>query len=461
MVGGRRIQTYLETIYVRRKVARDVLLGVLLLFGMFPLWGCQYSASAIVQLRSPSPEQARAGAVNAARSTLDDKRLAAIMEQILLYPEMVRTRGEASALRYMRSKISLQAVGAGNHNTGEVRVTYLSSERATVIKVANALAQSLTEVKPSAADLLSARIERQLEDCRSELKQLAARRDERARDEGLRTFLRRNSMLEDKKKLNLVEQQRGQTSDQGRVGSSAAPVSGPLPEPSAAKAIQQQIKDAEARLIELRQRYTDQYPDVEDTQEQLQALRSKLNLLPVESPRSAKETLPTRDDGQITREQEQIRADQARARKEIRRDTATTDTEREKSSESSPDARVYALELDRYHALLRAQWTMKEYQGERLGSPQPLFAVVQYATRAKAAGIAVNPLYWLAGLLAGLFAVALSVLFTHLLNTPPREHIAASQFEREELAPNNATGRDRRAERREKEDRREVTLKRT
>jgi hypothetical protein len=436
MVGSRRIQTYLETIYERRRVARDVSLGVLLLFGMFPLWACQYSASAIVQLTSPSPEQVRAGAVDAARSTLDDKRLAAIMEQILLYPEIVRTHGEASAIRYMRSKISLQAVGPGNNNTGEVRVTYLSSERATVIKVANALAQSLTEVKPSAADSLSATIDRQFEDSRSKLMQLAARRDERARDEGLR----RTSVLEAKEKLSRVEQHRGRTSDQGRVASSAAPVSVPLPEPSAAKAIQQQIKDAEARLTELRQRYTDQYPDVEDTQEQLQELRSKLNLLPVESPRSAQETLPTRDDGQITREQEQIRADQSRAREEIRHDTATTDTEREKSSESSTDARLYALELDRYHALLRAQATMKEYQDESLGSPRSLFTVVHNATRAKAAGIAVNPLYWLTSLVAGLFAVTLSVLFARLLNTPPREQIATSQFEREELAPNYRHG---------------------
>jgi hypothetical protein len=79
---------------------------------------------------------------------------------------------------------------------------------------------------------------------------------------------------------------------------------------------------------------------------------------------------------------------------------------------------------------------MQEYQAEGLGSPQLLFTVVQKATRAEAAGIAVNPLYWLTGLLAGLFAATLSVLLAHHLKTPPREQIAIrSQFEREELAP--------------------------
>lgn len=407
MFGGPRIQRDPTSIYELLEVAGIVLLVVFL----FAVWARQYSASAIVQLTSPSTEQAGASAVDLARSKLDDERLAAIIEQIQLYPEMVRTRGEASAIRYMRSRISLQAVGRGTNNTGEVRVTYFSSERATVIKVANALAQSL---KPSAADLLSATTERQLEDSQSELKWWAARWQEPAMDEGPGISLRRPSLPEDKKKLSVLEQQR-QTSDQGRVGSSAAPVSVPLPETSAAKAIQQQIKDAEARLIELRQRYTDRYPDVQDTQEQLQELRSKLNRLQVESPRFAKETLPTRDDGRITREEQQIRVDQARAQKEIRRDAATTETNREKSSKASSVASAYALELDLHQALLLAQRAAKEYQGERRGFAQPLFAVVQNATRAKVAGIAANPLYWLASLLAGLFVATLAVLFVHRL----------------------------------------------
>jgi hypothetical protein len=429
VLGGPRIQMYLQVINERRKLARYVLLGVLLLFGMFALWARQYAASAFVQLTSSSTEHPRASAVDAARSTLNDEQLAAILERIPLYPEMVRTHGEASAIRYMRSKISLEPAGPGKYNAGEVRVTYLSSEKATVIKVANALSQSLTEVKPSAVDSLSvdiaARIERQLEDSRSKLKELAARQPKPAKGEGVLTSRRRTSVHEDEKKLSVLEQQRG------RVGSSAAPVSVPLPETSAAKALQQQIRDAEARLVELRQRYTDQYPDVQDTQERLQELRSKLNLLPVESP-----ALPPRDDGRIAREEEQIRADQARAQKEVRRDAARKETKRDKSSKSSAVDPVYALELDRYQALLRAQRNMKEYQDEELGPARMRFRVVQKATQAKVAGIAVNPFYWLTGLLAGLLAATLSVLYAHHRETPPGEQIAIrSEFEREELVP--------------------------
>jgi capsular polysaccharide biosynthesis protein len=429
MLRGPRIQTYLEAIYERRKVARDVLLGVLILSGMFALWAGRYSATATVQLTSTSPQQARAHALDLARSTLSDERLAAILQQAQLYPEMVRTRGQATAVEYMRSRISLRAAGRGD-NTGEVQVTYLSSEKATALKVANALAQSLTEVKPSAADLLSANtaetIERQLEESRSELKELEAHRHRHARR--LRTSVHRAS-VEYKKTLIVPELQKGQTSEPVRAGSSA--VSVPLPETSAVKATQQQIKDAEARLVALRERYTDQYPDVQDTQEQLQELRSKLRRLQADSAASAKEPLPARDYGRMIREEEQ---------KETQPE-ATTGTKREKSSKASTAARTYALELDRYHALLRAQKSMKEYQDKGLGSLQPPFRVVETANRAKAAGLAVNPLYWLSSLLTGLFAATLTVLFAHRLDTPPREQIVSrSQFEPEELAPHYRHG---------------------
>jgi hypothetical protein len=420
VLGGPAIQTYLRVINERRRLACYFLLAVLLPFGMFAFWARQYSASAFVQRTSSSPEQPRTSALDVARSTLNDEQLAAILEHLSLYPEMVRAHGKASAILYMRSRMSLEPAGPGEYNVGEVRVTYLSPEKVTVIKVANALAQSLTEVKPSAADSLSVdiatRIERQLEDSRSKLKQLTARQRKLAKGEGVLARLR-TSVQEDEKKLGELEQQRG------RMRSSAAAVPVPSPEALAAKALQRQIKDAEARLTELRQRYTDQYPDVQDAQERLQELRAKLNLMPVERP-----VLPPREDGRIAREEAQIRSDRAHAQKEILRDAAKTETKRDQSSKAS------TVELDRYQALLRAQTNMKAFQDEELGAARMRFRLVQKATRAKAAGIAVNPFYWLAGLLAGLFAATLAVLYAHHRANPPGGQIVTmSELEREEL----------------------------
>lgn len=424
MLGGPRIQTCLQTIYERRKLARDVLLGVLLLWGMFALWAWQYSASVIVRETPSSSQKDHASALDAARSALTDERLAAIIQHLQLYTEVVRTRGESSAIPYMRSRLSLQPGGRNENNTGLVRITYLSADKSTAIKVANALAQSLTTVVPSATDSLSvdtaATIDRQLEESRFELKQLAADR---------RSSRHRSSARQAKDKLSAPAQPTGQNGDQEQVASA---ISVPSPQASAIKVLQQQIKDADARLVELRQRYTDQYPDVQDTQEELQELHSKLNHLQAESARSARVALPSGEG--------QSGADQTPAQKGLAADAVNPKTKHERSSTSSTAGRAYAFELDRYHVLLRAQRSMQEYQDKGLGTVPPPFALVQNATHAKVAGFAVNPFYWLVSLLVGLFASTLAVLFAHRLKTNPQGQIAIkNQFERDELAPQYRT----------------------
>jgi hypothetical protein len=419
MLGGPQIQPFLQTIYERRKVARDVVLGVLLLWGMFGLWAWQYSATAIVRSTSA---QSSANAVDAARSALTDDRLAAIIQQAHLYPEMVRLRGEARAIEYMRSRLSLQPVASGN-NTSQVRITYLNAEKLTVIKVANALAQSLTTVTPSTSESISvetaATIDRQLEESHAELKQLAANRDKHP-------TLRRTSAHHDKEEAGAPQSPTAQTSVVA-----TAPASVPSPQASAIKALQLQIKEADTRLVELRQRYTDQYPDVQDAQEELQELRTKLSHLQAENTGSANVAQSSRA--------EQPRAAQAPPRKQTAPAPAHSELRHEKPSDSTA-SRAYSLELDRYHALLRAQRSMKEYQ-DGLTDPQPLFTLVENATRTKAAGLAVNPFYWLTSLLVGLLAATLAILFTHRSRTPAQGKIAVrSQFEREDLTPQYRSG---------------------
>ena len=409
MPGEARTQRYLQTNYKHRRTARYASLALSLVFGTYALWAWQYSASAILRVTWSGREEDRISAPDAVRSALNDERLVAIIKQVQLYPQMLRTGGEASAIRYMRARVFLQSVGHGKSNAEVVSVTYRSWKIATAIKVTNALALSLTAVEPSAVDLLSATTERELEDSRSKLKQFAADVQEPAKDGKLRAALSRTLLTEDKNQPSAPEQQGGQTSGQWNVGSVAAPASVALPETPAAKAIQQQIKDAEARLMELRQRYTEQYPDVQDTQEELQELRSKLNRMLVQGPRSEQETLLNRDDRRIAQEEELARAEQTHAQI-----AATIEMNREKSLKASTVPRAYAIELDRYLALLRAQRTIKDYRDESRDSPKPKFTVIQNANRAKATGIA----------LAGLIWATLLILFERRLKTPPWEQIA-------------------------------------
>jgi DNA repair exonuclease SbcCD ATPase subunit len=290
----------------------------------------------------------------------------------------------------------------------------------------------------------AAKIERQLEDSRAELKTFAARQHTLTPKLKLRASLSklerlRTSLEEDRKKLDALEQQRR---DQARLASSAARVPGPPPESAAAKAIKQQIKDAEARLIELRQRYTDEYPDVQDANELIEELRSKLKGLPAENPHPAKESLADHDDALINRREKEIRADQARLEDKVQRETAKKERPPKKSSEPPNNfALAYALELDRYEALLRARKTAKEFQGgEALG---PMFTVVRNATTAKATGAVVDSRYWPTSLLAGLFAALLSVVLAHRF-TAPEEQTAMRQEQTavgdQELAPQSRHG---------------------
>jgi hypothetical protein len=449
MPRGQLTHSYLEAIYERRKLAGSVLLVVMLLSGFYAFWTRQYTAASIVALTpqsAPSPDRPRGIAFDAVQTALTDVRLGAI--SVRLYPEMVRRGGEANAIGYLRSRISLQALGPDKYNSGEVGISYSGQDRAMVIKVANALAQSLTFVHLRAVDSLpadtTAKIERQLEDSGAELKLFAARQHAQnpkrpleaslSKVEGLRT-----SFEEDRKKFTALEQQRH---DQERVASSAVRAPGPAAESAAAKAIKQQIKDGEARLIELRERYTDQYPDVQDAKEEIEELRTKLKNLPAENPHPAKESLPTGDGVQIARQEEEIRADEARLKNELQRNTAKQEALPKKLSvPPNKFALAYALELDRYEALLNAEKTAKEFQGGE--APRPMFTVLQNATTAKATGPAGDTGYWLTSLLVGLFSATLFAVLADRFTGMPVEQTAVRQEQTavrdQELAPHHGT----------------------
>src|SRR3984957_11173225 len=218
MLRGRRVHMCLEALYERRTLARDVFLLVVFVFCVAGLWTQQYSATAIVGLTPQSPPsegRLRPSALALVQNALTDERLGTIIEKMQLYPKMMQTRGEGSAIRSLRSNISLGAVTLGTHASDTVRISYLSEDRSTAIKVANALAQSLTEVKASAADALpvgvTGKIQRQLEDSRSELKSFAAHKPASSRPLE-KSFALSNKLQaqlqEDANKLRFLEQQR-------------------------------------------------------------------------------------------------------------------------------------------------------------------------------------------------------------------------------------------------------------
>ena len=361
MLRGQRVHMCLEALYERRTLARDVFLLVVFVFCVAALWTQQYSATAIVALtpQSSSGEGGpRSSALTLVQSALTDERLSAIIEKMELYPKIVQTRGEGSAVRYMRSRISLQALTPGQHASDAVRVSYLAQDGPTAIQVANALAQGVAEVKASAADALPAgvtgKIEQQLKDSQSELKSFAAHKPTSSRP------LEKSFALSNK------------------------------------------------------------------LQAQLQEDASKLSFLEQQRKRGI-------DGAGIRGQEATIRSAQAVLQKEVQRNSGDIERLSKKFASSSGYTRAYALELDRFRALQRAQNTVNENQ-DKLSEPVlPQFTVVRAATTVRASAGPISLVYSLASVLTGVFAAALAVLIAQWIKRPAREATAAVAFEVEEL----------------------------
>jgi hypothetical protein len=362
MLESQRVHTCLAALYERRTLARDVFLLVVFIFSVAALWNRQYSASTIVALTpqsSSSADRPRPSALVLVQRALTDERLAAIIRKMRLYPKMVQTRGEDGAVRVMRSNITVEALSTGQRASNAVRISYLGEDRSTAIKVANALAQSVAEVKASAADALPAgvtgKIAQQLKNSQSELKSFAAHQPASSQP------LKKSAALSDKLQAQLRE-------------------------------------DA-----------------------------NKLRFLEQQRERGV-------DGAGIRRQEQRIKAAQALLEKEVQRNSGDVERLSKKFSRSSGYTRAYALELDRYHALQRAQSVVNGYQ-DKLSEPVlPLFTVVRAATTVQASPGPIRLVYSLASLGAGVFAAALAVLIAQWFKRPVREAIAVTDdYEVEEL----------------------------
>jgi hypothetical protein len=358
MLDSQRVHTCLTALYERRTLARDVFLLVVFVFSVAALWKRQYSASTIVALTpqsSSSADRPRPSALAMVRSA----RLAAIIRKMQLSPTRVQTRGEGGAVRVMRSNIALEAFAPGQHASDAVRISYLSEGRSTAIKVANALAQSVAEVKASAADALPAgvtgKIAQQLKNSQSELKSFAAHQPASSQP------LKKSAALSDKLQAQLRE-------------------------------------DA-----------------------------NKLRFLEQQRERGV-------DGAGIRRQEERIKAAQALLEKEVQRNSGDVERLSKKFSRSSGYTRAYALELDRFRALQRAQSTVNVYR-DKLSEPVlPQFTVVRAATTVQATTGPISLVYSLASVGSGLFAAVLAVVIAQWVKRPKIEESAVTDdYEVEEL----------------------------
>ncbi len=443
MPRGSSAHPFSEALKIRHKLALQVFIGVILLFGAYALLNLQYSASAVLALDPHSIDQQPAdrtfsgdgsaqprSPVDLAWSALPDKQITAIIQQFRLNAGIARIRARDDLFTYVRSNISFHQIGSEASSPPEIMLSYTGASPLAVMEVTNALAQGLAQppLQTSQPPLTgaAATLAGELAKTRSNLQLLAKAQNTNAPEEALQQHLKTDTELRAEQRESDIQLAEIQEKANRAISSASSNAFRAQPQPAqvvhqnpAAVALQQQIDIAQAHLTALRQRYTDEYPDVVEARQTVAALQAKLNRLPVEKPEPRKQPIvapatPLNELGKAQQE-EQIRAWHHRLDQAIAANELETDALRQRVADVKNLAQDYATEQQRYNTLLKAQQAMGIAPAQGAAAR---FIVVKSATTAHALGIAVKPLFWISALLTALFCGCYSVYLAEQFGSP-------------------------------------------
>ena len=415
----------LDALIGRRKLALRVFFAVMVILGAGALLNLQYSASAVLALDPQSILDAESlaadsrpkSAVEIAWKALPDKQIAAIIQQYRLNTGLTRLRAQDGVFAYVRSNISLRRLRSGAGAAPEIMLSYTGPGASTVMGVTNALAQSLihsapppaTERQPSHRTATDASIAQEIAKTRSDLQILSQAQSVKVPADALEQHAKTDTELkaarqESEVQLEALEQEDRQAervilnASRPRVQPHPTAVRSP-----AAIALEQQIKDAKARLALLRQRYTDGYPDVVEATQTIAILQNKLLSLPAEKPQPAPQPAVeakappsaghTSEELRISQQEAEVRAHQRLLDQAIAANESETAALRQRVADADTVARDYAAEQQRYKMLLQAQQAAGTAPTQEDSGLGPRFMMVESARTATALGIAAKPLF--------------------------------------------------------------------
>ena len=507
MSGGQTANPFFEALKFRRRLALHVFLGVMLIVGAGVFMTLQYSASAVVALdpRSLSPADQARSPVELAWAALTDDKIQAIIQQFGLNSGITRLRAQSQVFNYVRSNIVLHELDSGGSGAPTVQVSFVGPAPATVIGATNAIAQTLAQpstppkqqpgtVAPSntpsnppnnppanAVDNAPANppnnpptntangaanntptntqantannISEELEKSRATLQLLSQAQNASVPQSQLQKYFRTDTDLQSQRRdtvveLSALDQQKAQAAlvaSRERARAQAEAEKPPAPNPEAVQ-LEQEIQVAQARLAELRQRYTDNYPDVEIARETVANLEVRLSQIPAPKPRPKPQVQsgPSPDEIRINAEEAQVLARQQGLDEAIQNNQKQAAALRRRIADSKNFAQDYAFEQQRYNTLLQEQ---RQQQQQPQSQPQqaqqqpaqpqqqqpqprpseaegnglndagtPRFIIIQSATSASAGGIALQPPFWIASALFALLVACLSAFVAEQFN---------------------------------------------
>lgn len=408
-----------------------VLAVILVLCGAGAFFTRQYSASAVLALNLQAVQNtngAENSPVEIAWSVLSDQQITDIINQFRLNGGMTSLRAQGRDFTYVRSNISFTAMQPPGSSSGQVAVSYTGESPSQAIGVANAIAMDVSEARaparqasqpdnapqPSLAPIAASNDA--LEKSRERLQQLsqAQGQDTSALQAQLKQRWKKDAALQAQRRdaagrLAALEQQSYELSQADARAQRRAAALAPKPNP-ARTALELQIVEAQNRLTALRQRYTELYPDVQETESTLAALQARLSRMPPDNPPAApKPPSHAAELSALVAQEDPLRLTVSELDDEIRSNQDAAQALRKQITGAQGAAQAYAAEQQRYNTLLQVQEALDAgasagaANASPPGAPQiPLFMIVESASFALPVGVFFRPAFWI---LTGVFAL--------------------------------------------------------
>ena len=270
-------------------------------------WPKQYTGSAEIALDPKAgvdQNHQHAAIAELLQQLPAEQDLSGIVSRFSLYPEVVAEKGVRQAEVYFLSKVSIQEVAADEHGGEAVKLAYNGDDKEAVLGVTDALAQSFTravtppppEAPPAAQPVLPAvpapapvpLPHKRMKTRHRRLRKRQAFVDTAAIRRKLDAAMQEEVALKAALQQNTVSAAHLKQ-ERARLTAAAERASHPpaAPEHHASAeelGVRQQLADAKTKLVQLRERYTEQYPDVIATKGKVQELQTELNQILASAP---------------------------------------------------------------------------------------------------------------------------------------------------------------------------------
>lgn len=301
------------------------------------------------------------------QQVLSETRLQQIIDRWNLYPKLRQAAAREAVIGEMRSDISMDVKEAGG-GFGAFSITYEGKNPTIVAEVANQIASDFIEWNlryrerhaVGTTDFLNTQLQeakKALEEQESKLRQYKmSHLGQLPQQEGanLHTLSRFQVELQaTADNLNRLDEERlflTQLPD-------SVSMSGGIPQPLTERArLEIEKNQLEARLVELRRRYTDSFPDVQEVVKRFNHVSERLSTLPPDNPSETRiSTRPTATRLRleiIDREMQRLRNEQERIREQIAVYQAKVEAVPQREQEITDLTRNYNISQARYESLL-------------------------------------------------------------------------------------------------------------